>query len=60
MLEIPVQFFAISPDRVRRTSIFDGLRAIALAVGGRLKRVPGPAPVTVPGDPHRDRAWTGF
>ncbi len=60
MLEIPVQFFAISPDRVRRTSVFDGLRAIALAVGGRLKRPPHPAPVTTPGDPHRHRAWTGF
>jgi 2-phospho-L-lactate transferase/gluconeogenesis factor (CofD/UPF0052 family) len=60
MLEIPVQFFAISPDRVRRTSVFDGLRAIALAVGGRLKRAPQPAPVTTPGDPHRHRAWTGF
>jgi hypothetical protein len=61
MLEIPVQFFAISPERVRRTSLLDGLRAIAVAVGGRLKRPPRPASPVVTGDePSRDRAWTGF
>jgi hypothetical protein len=32
MLEIPVQFYSISPERVRRTSIMDGLRAIAVVV----------------------------
>lgn len=59
MLEIPVQFFAISPDRVRRTSVLDGLRAIGIAVAERLKPVPRSAPVA----PHRDeqphRVWTG-
>jgi 2-phospho-L-lactate transferase/gluconeogenesis factor (CofD/UPF0052 family) len=58
MLEIPVQFFAISPERVRRTSVVDGLRAVALAIVGRLKRAPG-RPVGAPEDAHRDRAWTG-
>jgi hypothetical protein len=37
ILEIPVQFFAISPDQVRRTSITDGLRSIGIAVAGRLR-----------------------
>jgi 2-phospho-L-lactate transferase/gluconeogenesis factor (CofD/UPF0052 family) len=37
MLEIPVQFFPISPDRVRRTSILDGLRAAAVAIAQRAK-----------------------
>ena len=59
MLEIPVQFFAISPERVRRTSIFDGLRAVGVAVAERLKRS-RPAPAVTPGDRRRHRAWTGF
>lgn len=58
MQEIPVQFFAISPERVRRTSIGDGLRAIGAAVAGRLKRPARPAPVAAPDD-RRHRAWTG-
>ena len=37
VMEIPVQFFAMSPDQARRTSIADGLRSIAIAVGARLK-----------------------
>ena len=32
MLEVPVQFFPISPDKVRRTSVLDGLRAMGVAV----------------------------
>src|SRR5215210_8501596 len=36
MLEIPVQFFGISPERVRRTSVMDGLSAIRVAVAERL------------------------
>ena len=60
MLEVPVQFFSISPERVRRTSVFDGLRAIGVAVAGRLKRPVRPAPPATPDDPRRDRAWTGF
>jgi 2-phospho-L-lactate transferase/gluconeogenesis factor (CofD/UPF0052 family) len=60
MLEIPVQFLAISPERVRRTSLFDGLRAIAVAVGGRLKRPSRPPLLGPVDDPPRHRAWTGF
>jgi 2-phospho-L-lactate transferase/gluconeogenesis factor (CofD/UPF0052 family) len=37
MLELPVQFFAISPQQVRRTSPVDGLRAIAAVVAGRVR-----------------------
>ena len=59
MLEIPVQFFAISPQRVRRTSVFDGLRAIGIAIAERLKRAPRPVPATPPGDQRPHRAWTG-
>jgi 2-phospho-L-lactate transferase/gluconeogenesis factor (CofD/UPF0052 family) len=38
MLEIPVQFVPISPERVRRTSVGDGLLCVAVAIGERLKR----------------------
>ena len=37
MFEVPVQFFALSPAVVRRTSPLDGLRALATAVRGRLQ-----------------------
>ena len=35
ILEIPVRFFSISPYRVKRTSVFDGLQALATLVRGR-------------------------
>jgi 2-phospho-L-lactate transferase/gluconeogenesis factor (CofD/UPF0052 family) len=38
ILEIPVQFFPISPERVKRTSILDGLGSVAALVGGRFAR----------------------
>jgi 2-phospho-L-lactate transferase/gluconeogenesis factor (CofD/UPF0052 family) len=44
MLEVPVQFFAISPERVRRTSVADGLRAVATAVRERTRRRPAAPP----------------
>jgi 2-phospho-L-lactate transferase/gluconeogenesis factor (CofD/UPF0052 family) len=37
MLEVPVQFFAISPDQVRRTSVADGFRSVLIAIRERLK-----------------------
>jgi hypothetical protein len=37
MIEIPVQFFAISPERVKRTSVFDGLRAMGVALRERAR-----------------------
>jgi 2-phospho-L-lactate transferase/gluconeogenesis factor (CofD/UPF0052 family) len=36
VLEIPVQFFPISPERVKRTSVFEGLGALGALVTGRL------------------------
>jgi hypothetical protein len=53
MLEIPVQFFSISPQRVRRTSILDGLRAIGVAVADRFRPAPANAEST-PQRPTRD------
>jgi 2-phospho-L-lactate transferase/gluconeogenesis factor (CofD/UPF0052 family) len=35
MLEVPVQFFAISPDQVRRTSVTDGFKAMLVALRQR-------------------------
>jgi hypothetical protein len=64
MLEIPVQFFSISPERVRRTSALDGLRAIAVAVRRRMGRRRQPArpaarPAVPPTDAARQpEAWT--
>jgi hypothetical protein len=54
MLEIPVQFFSISPQRVRRTSIMDGLRAVGVAVAERFR--PAPSDAARPQRQPRDRA----
>ena len=52
MFEVPVQFFSISPDRVKRTSALDGLRAMATVLAARLRRS-DPAIVTpVTGQPE--------
>jgi 2-phospho-L-lactate transferase/gluconeogenesis factor (CofD/UPF0052 family) len=48
MLEIPVQFFAISPEQVRRTSVVDGLRALLVALGQRVRRRREPPAETTP------------
>jgi 2-phospho-L-lactate transferase/gluconeogenesis factor (CofD/UPF0052 family) len=49
MFEVPVQFFSISPEQVRRTTPIDGMRAIMTAVMARLRtpatQAPAPAPV---------------
>jgi hypothetical protein len=37
VLEIPVQFFPISPERVKRTTVVDGIQALAALVRGRLR-----------------------
>ena len=37
MLEVPVQFFAIAPDQVRRTTVKDGLQSIGVAVRERFR-----------------------
>ena len=43
MFEVPVQFFSISPEQVRRTTPLDGMRAIMTALRARLR-----APATQP------------
>lgn len=37
LLEVPVQFISLSPERVRRTSIGDGLRALGAVVSQRFR-----------------------
>jgi 2-phospho-L-lactate transferase/gluconeogenesis factor (CofD/UPF0052 family) len=49
VLEIPVQFFPISPERVKRTSVFEGLGALGALVTGRL----APPAAAATGDAHR-------
>ena len=49
VLEIPVQFFPISPERVKRTSVFEGLGALGALVTGRLAP---PAAAASTGDAH--------
>jgi 2-phospho-L-lactate transferase/gluconeogenesis factor (CofD/UPF0052 family) len=48
MLEVPVQFFAISPERVRRTSVADGLSAVRTALRERIRRQRSAAPANAP------------
>jgi hypothetical protein len=36
ILELPVRFFPLSPDRVKRTGAFDGLHALAILIAQRL------------------------
>jgi 2-phospho-L-lactate transferase/gluconeogenesis factor (CofD/UPF0052 family) len=42
MFEVPVQFFSLSPEQVKRTSPFDGLRAMATVLAGRFRRFEPP------------------
>ena len=53
MFEVPVQFFALSPTQVKRTSPLDGLRALATVVAGRLRRVGAPQVPAPAGEPSR-------
>ena len=54
MFEVPVQFFAISPDQVRRTSAWDGLRAIGAVLEGRVQRMDGAPGGRGPSNPFAD------
>ena len=38
ILEVPVQFFPLSPARIKRTSVWDGLRALSTLVGMAVRR----------------------
>ena len=40
LLEIPVYYFPISPEKVRRTTIGDGLRSLLTILRGRWRRLP--------------------
>jgi 2-phospho-L-lactate transferase/gluconeogenesis factor (CofD/UPF0052 family) len=39
MFEVPVHFYSLSPDKVRRTTVRDGVRAVGTILWRRLKRM---------------------
>lgn len=47
VLELPVQFFAISPEKVKRTSPFEGVQSLATIVARRFS-TPAPASAVQP------------
>jgi 2-phospho-L-lactate transferase/gluconeogenesis factor (CofD/UPF0052 family) len=51
ILEIPVQFFPLSPERVKRTSITEGLGLLGGLLTGWLAPSGAPAPVAEPNPP---------
>ena len=57
MFEVPVQFFSISPEQVRRTTPIDGVRAIMTAVSARLRAPVTPA--TAPAPVGARASWRG-
>jgi len=50
ILEVPVHFLPISPERVKRTSIVEGLQAVGALLRGRLRRTRTTAAAAAPGD----------
>ena len=46
MFEVPVHFYSVSPEQVKRTTVLDGIRSMATIVASRVKRpsTPSPAP----------------
>jgi 2-phospho-L-lactate transferase/gluconeogenesis factor (CofD/UPF0052 family) len=48
ILEIPVQFIPISPERVKRTTVVEGLQALGALVYGRLRRSAAPPRAAAP------------
>ncbi|HEY0284943.1 MAG TPA: 2-phospho-L-lactate transferase CofD family protein [Vicinamibacterales bacterium] len=51
LLETPVQFLALSPERVRRTTLGEGLRSLAVIAWQRITRPkPSAAAATTPAD----------
>ena len=49
MFEVPVHFYSLSPDQVRRTTIRDGARAVGTILWRRLKRAEPPRVADQPG-----------
>jgi hypothetical protein len=48
MFEVPVHFYSVSPEQVKRTTILDGLQSIGTIVLGRLRpAAPRPAHVSM-------------
>jgi 2-phospho-L-lactate transferase/gluconeogenesis factor (CofD/UPF0052 family) len=52
LLEIPVRFFPISPERVKRTSIAEGLQSLIVIAGQRLKHLNAAASPTLARSPQ--------
>jgi 2-phospho-L-lactate transferase/gluconeogenesis factor (CofD/UPF0052 family) len=48
ILEIPVRFFPLSPARVKRTSVFEGLQSLGALMSGRLGAAPAVRPTGAP------------
>ena len=48
LLETPVRFFPISPERVKRTSVIEGLRSLMVIAQQRLSRRQTPTPAMLP------------
>ena len=49
ILEVPVRFFPLSPDRVTRTTALDGLRDLAILIAHRVSASRAPAPTAAYG-----------
>ena len=49
ILEVPVRFFPLSPDRVTRTTALDGLRDLAILIAHRVSPSRAPAPTAAYG-----------
>jgi 2-phospho-L-lactate transferase/gluconeogenesis factor (CofD/UPF0052 family) len=60
ILEVPVQFFPISPERVKRTTVVEGLQSVWALVRGRLRPAPAPRAAAEPRSPvkHADERRT--
>jgi hypothetical protein len=43
IFETPVYYFPISPEKVRRTTVLDGVRSLLTILKGRWRRLPPPA-----------------
>ncbi len=50
LIEIPVQFFPITPEKVRRTTVLDGLKSLAWIVRARIHNGPAPRRPAPPGE----------
>jgi precorrin-2 methylase len=55
MFEVPVHFYSLSPDKVRRTTVRDGVRAVSTILWRRMKR-PGAASAVSVSRQHADDA----